>query len=661
MTSASVTRRELNVALRTYAETTIDGVILPQGSNVSGLPIGNYAKYAHTFFTPDVIYEGDQTEDANNDTYEVLNVQPYWWLDKFSHYTCELLKTVDVTLKTLTLGVQDTVTGWYAKAYADTTITMNLAPKGQSMIQTALGYHSKYEMSGVTPALVYEGDLVEDAAGDTYEIKQVAYYPTKRSTAFSYAVCALTKQTFADRPATSGTWHLDSELLRTDPRYRHRSYLAYLTAVNLKEDDGATNATYITCFDGADYPISRVFLTKAVDLVFSVGKEQATAKTTYNHTIYAFEESMPITLYAVNKSGLTATNLIEQAEQEIRHIVTDYPLGSVRGISSVKHDPVDLGECTLYSTTVTIRYTRANDDYTPTAPTFAHGIAFTYEGDRVAGGVEGTWTLTQGGGSTCTQTVTSDNNLYLNQTVFGADSSTVNGTNLSLPTNTYTKLRWRYKTSGNATAKIILTFNDTTTQTILAESASSTFTVGSASITAAETLDHITLFCCDGVGTVTYDYVQVYAGTFVLPNCVQLDPPAKLKDVIIPIPGMSGDLSHALGSELLEVTMECDLDMEPWSGDVTDTKISWKRPQTTGTKTDANKTDVFYEQLHLSGINEAWTWLDIGAPTMQFKARLTEIHPSYSGEQGRVTLVWREYRHGSANSESTSERFGLGL
>ncbi|MFA5365983.1 MAG: hypothetical protein WC325_12440, partial [Candidatus Bathyarchaeia archaeon] len=60
MASNEITRRELDVALRTYTESTITGAVLAGGSNVSGLSLGNYAKYAHTLFTPDVIYEGDQ-------------------------------------------------------------------------------------------------------------------------------------------------------------------------------------------------------------------------------------------------------------------------------------------------------------------------------------------------------------------------------------------------------------------------------------------------------------------------------------------------------------------------------------------------------------------------------------------------------------------------
>lgn len=654
MTSFNVTRRELDVDAHTYAESTIKCVIVSGGGGPSDFPLANKAKFAKTGFIPGVIYEGDQIEDAFHHIYEVLNIDETPRGDEFSHNMCELLETQEVTLKTLSLGSQDTVTGWYPASYADSTITMNLAVKGSSHMQTALGYHNKYEYSGLTSAVVHVGDQIEDAEGNLYEIMQITKYPTKRADAFSYNLCALTLKSFANRPTTSGTWHLDSESLKTDPRWRHKDYLDdYLTANNLKKDNGTNNASYITCFDGADYPLPQVFLTKAVDLAFSVGKENAVPKQNAFHYPYAFEETVPITVAAVNKAGITATNLIEQAEQEIRRIVSTYPMGSIREIASSAPQEIDLGETKLYMQTVTIRYTRVNDDYTPTYPAFDYGIAFISELDRLTGGSEGTWTLTAGAGSTCTQTITSDNNLYLNQTVFSADSSTVNGTNLALSSTVYGRIKIRYKTSGNATAKVILGFSSGT-QTVLAETASSTFTVVDVAITTAKTINTITLYACDGTGTVTYDFCEIYTGTYILPNCTMLEPPIMVNDAVIEIPGRVGSVNQALGSQSLEVVTEHNLDMEPAA-------LTWKRPQTTTHDADVNNQDALLELHHRGSFYEGWTWLDLGKPSMQFKARLIEMSPSYSGEAGKVRLKWREYRHGSASGETVNERFGLSL
>jgi hypothetical protein len=356
----------------------------------------------------------------------------------------------------------------------------------------------------------------------------------------------------------------------------------------------------------------------------------------------------------MNKTGITATNLLDQAYEEIKHVFTDYPFGSFRTITDAKSVPHDMGGFTMYSMEFTITYERINDDYTPTYPTFDYGIAFIYEGDRLTGGSEGTWTLSQGAGSTCAQTITSDNNLYLDQTVYGADSYTYNATNLGLSSTLYYKLRVRFKTSGNAKARVDLTYSDASTAQVMAETASATFTTVVCGITASKTTDHINLYCCDGVGTVTYDFVEIFSDIYVLPNCTMLEPPVMVNDAVIEIPGRVGSVNQVLGSQSMEVTMECDLDMEPAA-------LTWKRPQTTTPKTDVNNQDVLLETHHRGSFYEDWTWLDLGEPAMQFKARLIEMRPSYSSEQGKLRLVWREYRHGSASGETANERFGLSL
>jgi hypothetical protein len=570
-----------------------------------------------------------------------------------------------VTRRALALGAQDTVTGWYAKTYTETADydKIVIVPKGYSLANFGIGTYAKYTTTGIICAPLFEDDEII-ANARYYRVGSVE--PVTIGDSHAFYMCELQEaKMHGDQPSTSGTWHLDSDATRTDPRYRMKTWLdGYLTAANIKEDDAATLASYITHFADPDYNIKRVFITKDVDLVFSIGKTTGKAKEDYLHKIYAFEESIPITISAINKAGLTGANVVEQAEQEIRHVFTDYlygaathVLGSIRGIDSVKHEPIDLGHCLMWSTTVTVKYERANDEYVPTTPNFDHGVAFTYEGDRLAGGIEGTWTLTNGGGgahSTGTQTIDTENNLYLNLTAFTDDMYTTNGTNLNLNTTTYTQIRWRIKTTAAATAKIILTYSDATTQTVLAETGSPyVFTVGTATLTAIKLLDHISLYCCDGVGTVTYDFIEVYTGTYILPNVIHMSPPLILQEAVITVPSRFGSINQALGSASMEIRMTCDLDMEH-------TDLKWKRAQT-GASTDHNNIDILLETAHRGGNAVSWVWLDLGDPTMQFKARLVEVNPAYSEGGNTVELVWREYRHGTAGNETTSERFGLNL
>jgi hypothetical protein len=341
-------------------------------------------------------------------------------------------------------------------------------------------------------------------------------------------------------------------------------------------------------------------------------------------------------------------------EQEIRRITTAYPLGSLRKIRSITNEPVNLNGETLYSCTVNLEYIRANDDYTPTAPTFDYGIAFIYEGDRLTGGAEGDWTLTVGSGSTCSQAISSYNNLVLTQTVFSNDSYSYNDENLGLSSTAYYKYRVRFKTTGNAKARIDITFSDASSETVMAETASvGAYTTVVGGITTGKTIDHINLYICDGTGTVTYDFFEIFTDIYTMPNCTLLEPPIMINDAIIDVPGRVGSVDQSLGSQSMEIVTEHDLDI--------DSSYTWKRPQQSTPKTDFNNQDILLELHHRGSFYENWTWLNLGNPAMQFKARLVEMRPSYTGEAGKLRLVWREYRHGNASEETVTERFGLSL
>jgi hypothetical protein len=561
-----------------------------------------------------------------------------------------MTSSANVTLYTLSLVSADPVTGWYGREFSSGTIKMVIRPRGSSFMALGIGYYARYDVTGFTVSAVYEGDMIKDANNVYYLVKSVQeewWLDT-----FSHYVCELVKSEFADQPTSSGTWHLDSESVKTDPRYRHKTYLdSYITDGNLKEDNGSTNVTWRSCFDGAPYPFSKIFLTKNIDLVFSISKEDAKPRLNYEHYPYAFDETVSITVYAVNKSGITATNLIEQAEQEIRHVVTDHPLGSIRSIESITHKPVDLGSTTLYSTTVKIKYTRINDDLVPTYPTVTYGSDFIYEGDKLDGGAEGTWWLATGG-STITQTIDSENNVDLNLTTYVDDAYMSNGTDLRLSTTVYPRIRFAYKTTGNAQAKIIIVFSDATLQTVLAAASSTIWVVGDVALTAAKTVDHIHFYAATGVGHVYYDFAQIYKGNYVLPNVVNLAPPVVMNEAVIEVPGRFGSIDQVLGTKSMEVTLTCDLDMEP-------PLLTWKRPQTSTPKTDYNNLDILLELLHYQ--TQLWQWLDLGNPSLQMKVRLVELRPALTGESNRVELVFREYRHGTAGNMTATERWGLSL
>lgn len=380
--SASLTRSILTVTLgaRSYTNITIKGTIQPKGGNSNSFPLSNLSKYAHTLITADTINEGDRVTDANTNLYEVLHKDDYMYLDQDDSRIAELIKLTAVTLKTLSLGAADTVTGLYAVSYVDSNIYMNIAPKGQSTIRSSAGYNVRYDYIGVTSALVYAGDIITDDNSVNYKVEHVTPYKTQRTDGFTYQVCALIQMDYEEAPSISGTWHLDSTSVKTDPRNRIKTVIdTYLTAANIKKDDGATNASTITCFDGASYPISRLFLTKTVDAVAVISRGSTSTLYTdrlSGHKPYAFEEGVKIEIYAINKSGITASNLAEKYEQEIRRIFTTYdPYSTVRDLDTIEPSMIDLGYIQMCKTGVTIRYKRPNDDYTNSGVTITYGAS----------------------------------------------------------------------------------------------------------------------------------------------------------------------------------------------------------------------------------------------------------------------------------------------
>jgi hypothetical protein len=282
----------------------------------------------------------------------------------------------------LTLGNADSITGHYAKSFAESTIKMLIQSKGSPFSYNGAGFYARYPLTGFTSTAVVEGDEIL-ANSVYYSIKTVT--PIFIGAEIDHYQCELERRFFEDSPATSGTWHVDSTTVKTDPRNRIKTVIdTYLTANNIKKDDGTTNATTHTCFDGATYPLTRIFLTKAVDAVAVISRGTSSTLYTdwvFGHKPYGFEEGVKIEVFAVNKTGITASNLAEKMEQEIRRIFTVYdPYTNVRDLDTIAPSTIDLGYTFLSKTEVNIKYRRANDDFTPTYPTITWGPSATPTG-----------------------------------------------------------------------------------------------------------------------------------------------------------------------------------------------------------------------------------------------------------------------------------------
>jgi hypothetical protein len=152
-----------------------------------------------------------------------------------------------------------------------------------------------------------------------------------------------------------------------DPRHRIKDYLdplsghvppGHLDATHLLENDGVTQATSIVCWADPPYPIKTVFVTKGVDLVYSIGKGTSAPLIGGDKYAYGYKEKVPITVQAIDKTGISGLNLMWQGERELRRVVETYPLGSLRNLETATPKTQSLGSTILYSVECVMDYQR---------------------------------------------------------------------------------------------------------------------------------------------------------------------------------------------------------------------------------------------------------------------------------------------------------------
>jgi len=97
-----------------------------------------------------------------------------------------------------------------------------------------------------------------------------------------------------------------------------------------------------------------VFKDKGVDLIFSVGTPESEALPVG----VGYIENMPITVWCIDKTGITGTKLRWKAEAELRRISETYPLGSLRALNRLSDNEQRLGSTVLYSVSYIMRYKR---------------------------------------------------------------------------------------------------------------------------------------------------------------------------------------------------------------------------------------------------------------------------------------------------------------
>jgi hypothetical protein len=288
--------------------------------------------------------------------------------------------STSLTRRALSLGARDTTTGHCAKTFTETTISGCIQETGSDTIGPSVGYYTRYPHTGYIPDVVHEGDELKDANNEYYLVRSARqlWYADQ----FQGYVCNLQKQKgHSDRAASSGTWHIDSDSLTTDSRYRTKHFFDTFNET-IFLDNGSTVADATFMYAGVDYPFLYEFLPawNDVDCVVTINKATVTPVVDFFHKIYKYNETVQLQIWAINKTGLTAVNIIDKMYEAIKHVVTDHYLvlgRSIRRIDKVDEATQDLDGYKLYCSTVTIGYTRANNDYVPSLPTVTWGSYLT--------------------------------------------------------------------------------------------------------------------------------------------------------------------------------------------------------------------------------------------------------------------------------------------
>ena len=264
----------------------------------------------------------------------------------------------------MSLGAQDSYTGWYAVTFSASTIKGSIQPKGSSFGHQKVGDLARYNHTlFYKPSVnIYPDDQIVDNAGNYYKVETTERFAFLSTVVYRQA--SLQEMTLpADAPTTSGTWNAIG-----DPRYRTKVWLdTYLTGANLLKNNGSTQASSITQFSDPPYSIPRIFYGgKDVDIVFTILSPSSTPVLGAFHKAYAYEETVPIMVSTLDKTAITGVNLLWQGDLELRRLQETYATvcttrSLFRSFTKTSDSVEDVGGMRLFNSVYELRYKRATD------------------------------------------------------------------------------------------------------------------------------------------------------------------------------------------------------------------------------------------------------------------------------------------------------------
>lgn len=114
-------------------------------------------------------------------------------------------RTLDLTLRTLTLGSADLTTGWYSKSFNTSTIQMAILYKATQRSLLHAGIFMSQEAVGITKTAVREGDEILDANANTFTV--LAVHDHNILDQFMFNQCDLKLQAQGTRaPSSWNVW-----------------------------------------------------------------------------------------------------------------------------------------------------------------------------------------------------------------------------------------------------------------------------------------------------------------------------------------------------------------------------------------------------------------------------------------------------------------------
>jgi len=275
-------------------------------------------------------------EDDDGNPYSRCGV----YRDDFAELTQRLealgAHSCDVTRRALQLDSPiDSTTGWYTKRYVESTIKGVLIPRSSSYIAAAAGTYVREDYLFFTADPLFFGDEII-LESNYYEVK--GSKPWRFADSFSHYECDLTELPLHHLSYSSTTPTVE------DARSRTKTYWdTYISRSNLQRK------SFIVCYSDPDYPLTRVFAGKHIQIIFGI--DQGTAEPNMG---VRYKEHVPTHVLTLD------TQLQWLGEAELRRVVEDHPEGSMRTLDRVaKHDRW-LGSTRLYDTEFMLNYTRTS-------------------------------------------------------------------------------------------------------------------------------------------------------------------------------------------------------------------------------------------------------------------------------------------------------------